>query len=108
MKQNVDLVKFNLTPTMTEELIKFNNLKKELIKLKNKKILTNKENKEIIKLENKLFESRKKFINDFRKNNKEEILEYLRLKDQNWSFFLFLKGFLIFIENNIYEGKKIF
>ncbi len=82
MKHNVDLVKFNLTPTMTEELIKFNNLKKELIKLKARKILTNIEKKKISELENKLYESRKKFINEFRKNNKEEILEYLRLKDQ--------------------------
>ena len=33
MKEKLELVKFNLTDNMTKELIKFNNLKKELILL---------------------------------------------------------------------------
>ena len=83
MKQKVDLVKFNLTQTMIDELIKFNNLKKELMLKKSKTILDANEIKEINEIENSLNKIRNNFIKEFRLNNKEEILEYLRLKDNN-------------------------
>ena len=82
MEEKLELVKFNLTPIMTEELIKFNNLKKELIKLKRKKILTNKEIIKLAELENELNKTRINFIREFRKNNQEEINKYLQIKDQ--------------------------
>ena len=82
MKSKLELVNFNLTHDMAEELIKFNNLKKDLLKLKNKKVLTNEEIKKIIELENELNKIRINFIRQFRQNNKEEIIKYLQIKDQ--------------------------
>ena len=83
MQQKVDLVKFNLTQTMIDELIKFNNLKKQLMLKKSKRILDTDDLKEINEIENRLNKIRNSFIKEFRLNNKEEILEYLRLKDNN-------------------------
>ena len=82
MKEKLKSVNFNLTDKMTEELIKFNNLKKELINLKNKEILDKEDLIKIDELENKLNKTRIIFINEFRNNNKEEIIKYLQLKDQ--------------------------
>ena len=93
MKEKLDLVRFNLTNAMTRELIKFNELKKELLYLKNKKLLTNQDIVKIKETETKLNKTKIKFIKEFRENNKEEILKYLKIKDQIWSFFVFLKDF---------------
>ena len=82
MKEKLELVKFNLTPEMTKALIKFNNIKKEFIILKNKEILSKEELIKIQKLENELNKTRIKFIKEFRDNNKEEIIKYLQMKDQ--------------------------
>ena len=79
MKEKLDLVKFNLTEEMTKELISFNSLKKDLIKLRNKK---NVDLKKIQELEDELNMTRIKFIKEFRNNNQEEINTYLQLKDQ--------------------------
>lgn len=83
MKEKLELVKFNLTDNMTKELIKFNNLKKELILLKNKKYLNKEDVININNLESELNKTRIKFIKEFRANNKEEIINYLKIKDQN-------------------------
>lgn len=84
MKKELELVKFNLTPEMSLELIKFNELKKELNSLE--KLYNLDKNEELLLkiqiLEQKLNESRTKFINEFRFNNKEEIIKYLKIKDQ--------------------------
>ena len=77
MKEKLELVNFNLTPIMIEELIKFNSLKKELFNLEN----TNGELVKIEKLKNELNKSRIRFIKNFRENNKEEIAKYLQVKD---------------------------
>ena len=82
MKEKLELVKFNLTPIMTRELIKFNTLKKELINLKQKKILSKDELMKIQELESGLSKARIRFIKNFRQNNKEEINKYLKIKDQ--------------------------
>lgn len=82
MKEKLESVSFKLTPVMTKELIKFNSLKKELINLKNKKILDKEDLIKIGNLENELNKTRISFINEFRNNNKEEIIKYLQLKDQ--------------------------
>lgn len=82
MKEKLELVNFNLTKVMSEELIKFNNLKKELIKLKSKEILNKEEIIKIKELEDELNKSRIRFIKEFRENNKEEIDKYLQIKDQ--------------------------
>jgi len=82
MNEKLDLVRFNLTDTMTKELIKFNELKQELLYLKNKKIITKKDLISIHQIEIKLNQIKINFIKEFRKNNKEEILEYLKMKDQ--------------------------
>ena len=83
MKKDIELIKFNLTQDMCLELIRFNELKKQLYKLKelynldkNKELL-----KKINKLQSELNKSKNKFILEFRLNNKQEIIEYLKLKD---------------------------
>jgi len=88
MKEKLELVKFNLTEEMSKQLIKFNNLKKELLSLKQKEYIDNKDLIKIKKLEDELNITRIKFIKDFRKNNQEEIIKYLEIKDQFWSFFV--------------------
>ena len=83
MKSKLESVSFNLTNEMTKELIKFNNVKKELIKLRNKEILDKEDLLKKGELEKELNKTRISFINEFRNSNKEEIIKYLQLKDQN-------------------------
>ena len=68
---------------MSLELIKFNEIKKELNKLKKLYNLDKSEDTllEIKKKEEKLKLSKERFIMEFRLNNKEEIDLYLRLKN---------------------------
>ena len=80
MKDNMNSIKFNLTPLMAEKLIEFNKLKKELNSLKNKDILEVNEINKIKIIEDKLNQVRIEFIKEFRLNNKEEILKYLNNK----------------------------
>ena len=88
MNQIKDELKFNLTPSMSLELIKFNNLKKELNELKEhaKEDKNNQNLTRINELEKILaitqVDKEKTFINEFRLNNQEEILKYLQIKDQ--------------------------
>ena len=81
MNKDLESMKFNLTPSMSLELIKFNELKKELNKLynldKNEKLLL-----KIKDIENKMEISKNKFIKEFKLNNKKQIIEYLKIKDQ--------------------------
>lgn len=84
MQKQLELVKFNLTKSMSLELIKFNRLKKELNNLKelynldkNEKLLLQIKNKE-----KELINCRNTFIREFRLNNQEEIIKYLQIKDQ--------------------------
>ena len=85
MKKDLELVKFNLTPSMSLELIKFNKLKKELNRLKELYNLDKNEEQllKINNVENELINCRNSFIREFRLNNQEEILKYLQIKDQN-------------------------
>ncbi len=83
-KENRGLVKFNLTPSMSLELIKFNNLKKELNRLKedyeldkNEKLLS-----KIYDVKEEMEACKSAFIREFRLNNQDEINEYLEKKDQ--------------------------
>lgn len=84
MQKELELVKFTLTPSMTMELIRFNKLKKEL--LETKELYNLDKNEELLlkigQLQNDLDESRDRFIKDFRLNNKSQIEEYLKIKDQ--------------------------
>lgn len=84
MKKDLELVKFNLTPSMSIELIKFNNLKKELNKLK--ELYNLDKNEELLlkikNIQNKLIKCRNAFIKEFRLNNQEEITKYLQIRDQ--------------------------
>lgn len=84
MKKDLELVKFNLTPSMSFELIKFNNLKKELNKLK--ELYNLDKNEELLlkikDIENELIACRNTFIREFRLNNQDEITRYLQIKDQ--------------------------
>ena len=70
MTKRINELKFNLTSDMSVLLIKFNKLKKEYEKTKDKKILK------------ELNESRKLFIEKFRIYNKKEIEEKLKIKDE--------------------------
>ena len=84
MKKDLELVKFNLTPSMSFELIKFNALKKELNNLK--ELYNLDENEELLlkikNIEEELIKCRNTFIREFRLNNQEEIIKYLEIKDQ--------------------------
>lgn len=85
-EKDLELVKFVLTPDMSLELINFNNLKKELFKLKEMYNLDKNDDKLLLKIQEiqeKLDESRDRFVQDFRKNNKEEIDKYLEIKNQD-------------------------
>jgi len=72
-------LKFTLTKEMAQELLNYNEVKKEYIK----KMIDYEDNsnenikQELIKLEEYLDNSRKRFIELFKKNNKEEIQKYL-------------------------------
>ena len=85
MKKDLESIKFNLTPSMSLELIKFNDLKKELNKLK--KLYNLDKNEELLlkinEIEKELIKCRNTFIMEFRLNNQEEIIKYLQKKDQN-------------------------
>ena len=76
MKKDLELVKFNLTQSMSLELIKFNKLKKELNKLKELYNLDKNEELllKITNIENELIICRNTFI--------EEITKYLQIRDQ--------------------------
>ncbi len=83
-KENLELVKFNLTPSMSLELIKFNNLKKELNKLK-EDYQQNKDKETFSKiktLQEEMDSCKNTFIKEFRLNNQDEINKYLEIKDQ--------------------------
>lgn len=84
MKKDLELVKFNLTPSMSLELIKFNNFKKELNRLK--ELYNLDKNEELLlkinDIENELINCRNTFIREFRLNNQDEITRYLQIKDQ--------------------------
>ena len=84
MKKDLELVKFNLTPSMSFELIKFNELKKELNKLK--ELYNLDKNEELLlkikDIEKELTKCRNAFIREFRLNNQDEITTYLQIKDQ--------------------------
>ena len=83
--ENLDSVKFVLTPKMSLELINFNKLKKELSETK--KLYNLSKNKELLlkikNLELRLNNSRNEFINEFRRINENEIEKYLKSKDQS-------------------------
>ena len=83
-KENLELVKFNLTPSMSLELIKFNNLKKALNKLK-EDYQQNKDKETFSKiktLQEEMDSCKNTFIKEFRLNNQDEINKYLEIKDQ--------------------------
>ena len=84
MDKKLDLIKFNLTESMSLELIKFNKLKKQLYELKKLYNLDKSEKLllQIKELEKELENSRNIFIKEFRTNNHDEIIKYLKIKDQ--------------------------
>ena len=83
MKNNINSIKFNLTYEMAQKLIEFNELKKQLINLKNKKVLTKEESIELNEMTNNLNKLKVSFIKSFRLSNEDEILEYLKIKENN-------------------------
>ena len=83
MKNNINSIKFNLTYEMAQKLIEFNELKKKLINLKNKKVLTKEESIELNEMTNNLNKLKVSFIKSFRLSNEDEILEYLKIKENN-------------------------
>ena len=79
MEKDINSIKFNLTLEMAQKLIEFNKIKKKLNSL-----ICNEENlSEIEKLNEQLNNIKLNFIKEFRVNNKDEILEYLKLKDND-------------------------
>lgn len=85
MKKELESIKFNLTPDMSLELVRFNELKKEFLDLKEKYDKTDDERTliELTKLEKVLNDCKTRFIEQFRVDNQEQINDYLKMKDQN-------------------------
>lgn len=83
MKKDLELVNFKLTPSMSFELIKFSDLKKELNRLE--ELYNLDENAELLEkiktVEKELRICRAEFIREFRLNNQEEIMNYLEVRD---------------------------
>ena len=79
--KNLEDIKFNFNQEMLNNLIKFEEERKKLIKLynldKNDDVLL-----KIMECEQKLSNYRQKFIESFRKSNKVEIEEYIEFKDK--------------------------
>lgn len=85
MQKALEEVNFTLTASMAKSLLKYNNLKRELLDIK-KLYNLDKNEKMLLKIqsiENELSSLRYNFIEEFRKNNKEQIKDYLCKKDQN-------------------------
>ena len=84
-KEELEQLNFNLTQSMSIELIRFNKIKKELYSLK--ELYNLDKNKELIlqinQKEKELNDSKNNFIREFRLNNKDEIVKYLQIKDQD-------------------------
>lgn len=83
MKEKIEDINFNLTSKMVKILIDFNNIKKELFKLK-KLYKNNNDERLLIEIESlklKLIKKRNLFIKEFRLNNLKEIKEYLDIKN---------------------------
>lgn len=80
MKKMED-IKFNLDEDMLNNLIRFEEEKKKLNELYN---LDNDDDTllQIMEKEQRLNNYRQKFIESFRKINKQEIKEYIRIKDK--------------------------
>ena len=93
MTKNINELKFNFTSQMASLLIKYNKLKKEYD-----------DSKDAVVLE-ELLSIKKEFIKLFRDNNKNEIEEYMEIKDQIWSFFV-LKKFFVILRRIIYIENK--
>ena len=70
MTKDISKLKFNFTSQMANLLIKYNKLKKEYNETKNPELLI------------KLLDIKKEFIKSFRDNNKREIDELMKYKDQ--------------------------
>ena len=84
MQKKLELIRFNLTPSMALILIKYNNIKKELLEVtklynldKNKDLLL-----KILEFQDELTHLKFEFIKEFRVTNKKQIKEFLKEKDQ--------------------------
>jgi len=83
MKEKIEDINFNLTSKMAKILIDFNNIKKEVLQLK--ELYKNNNDEELLikieSLELKLIKKKNLFIKEFRLNNLKEIKEYLDIKN---------------------------
>lgn len=72
MGKDLNFLRFNMTDEMYKEIIYYSSLKGKLEKY-------TKENKksDIKRIQSEMKQARKKFISDFKKNNKDQIEEYL-------------------------------
>ena len=81
MNKSINNIKFTLTPNMSLELIKFNDLKNEYEALKKECENNNVNLLKLNALEKQMNECKSKFVSEFKKSNKEQINEYLHKKD---------------------------
>ena len=83
MKKNLENIKFNLTPDMSLELVKFNELKKEYNTLKENYDKTNDERTliELTKLDKVIGDCKTRFIEQFRIDNERQIKDYLKYRE---------------------------
>lgn len=84
MEKDLEKVEFTLTPEMSLELIKFNEAKKKISKLKERYNL-DKSDDILVQIEDLnivLTQCKNNFIREFRSNNQGAIFKYLEQKDQ--------------------------
>jgi len=83
MKEKIKDINFNLTFKIVKILVDFNNIKKEVLQLK--ELYKKNNDKELLikieSLELKLIKKRNLFIKEFGLNNLKEIKEYLDIKN---------------------------
>lgn len=99
MKEKIEDINFNLTSKMAKILVDFNNIKKEVLQLK--ELYKNNNDKELLikieSLELELIKKRNLFIKEFRLKNLKEIKEYLDIKKQYNTY----NSLILYIKNSV-------
>lgn len=82
--KKIENIKFNFTSDMANDIVVIYNLKQELDRLKNKRKSSKnlKLEEEYNKLKQQLDSVKKQFIENFKKNNQEQITEYKNIKKE--------------------------
>ena len=82
--EEISNIKFNLTPSMANKIVKINKLKINLFEIEEQISKKTGDQKQLVNQKEKLIAEidiqKKKFIKEFQENNKAQINKYLNLK----------------------------